>query len=165
MTDYPLTEGFINWANKQNALREQLERSLVVEEAKTWVGTPYHHCADIKGVGVDCAMLLVRIVVDTGLVPAFDPRPYPPDWHLHRSEELYLHNMSGRAKQVVTPKAGDFVVWKWGRTFSHGGVVMNDEGPLDVVHALSREKIVMRGAPPGYLNGHEVRYYSMWADQ
>ena len=26
----------------------------------SWIGTPYHNCADIKGVGVDCGMLLVR---------------------------------------------------------------------------------------------------------
>lgn len=143
-------------------LQEQLERSLVCEEAKTWVGTPYHHCADIKGHGVDCAMLLVRVIVDTGLVPPFDPRPYPPDWHLHRSEELYLQNMPARARQVMAPEPGDFVVWKWGRTFSHGGIVLEWGPKLDVVHALSRERFVLRGAPPGYLGGHEVRFYSLW---
>jgi len=49
----------------------------VLDEARAWIGTPYHHAADKKGVGVDCAMLPVRVYCDLGIVPMFDPRPYP----------------------------------------------------------------------------------------
>ena len=49
-------------------------REKIVAEARSWIGTPYHNCADIKGVGVDCGMLLVRVYVDTGVVPPFDHR-------------------------------------------------------------------------------------------
>ena len=65
-------------------------REKVVAEAKSWIGTPYHNCADVKGVGCDCGMLLVRVFVDLGIVEPFDPRPYAHDWHLHRGEERYL---------------------------------------------------------------------------
>ena len=41
-------------------------REKIVAEARSWIGTPYHNCADIKGVGVDCGMLLVRVFVDLG---------------------------------------------------------------------------------------------------
>ena len=61
-------------------------RQQIVAEARSWIGTRYHACADAKGTGVDCGMLLVRVFVDCGLVAPFDPRPYPIDWHLHRSE-------------------------------------------------------------------------------
>jgi len=54
-------------------------REKIVAEARSWIGTPYHNCADIKGVGVDCGMLLVRVFVDLGLVEPFDPRPYTHD--------------------------------------------------------------------------------------
>jgi hypothetical protein len=33
------------------------------------------NCTDLKGVGVDCGMLIVRVFVDTGLCAPFDPRP------------------------------------------------------------------------------------------
>ena len=36
-------------------------REAVVTEAKTWIGTPFHHAARIKGAGVDCLMLLSRV--------------------------------------------------------------------------------------------------------
>ena len=67
-----------------------MQRAAVVAEARSWIGTPYHHAADVKGHGVDCALLLVRVYCDLGLVEPFDPRPYTRDWFLHRSEERYL---------------------------------------------------------------------------
>ena len=46
----------------------------VVTAARAWIGAPYHHAADVKGAGVDCAMILVRVFCDLGLVEPFDPR-------------------------------------------------------------------------------------------
>ncbi len=79
---------------------EAEQRAAVVAEARSWIGTRYHNCADVKGAGVDCGMLLVRVFVDTGLCQPFDPRPYPPDWHLHRSEERYLGFLFDRCHEV-----------------------------------------------------------------
>lgn len=33
------------------------QRAAVAQEALAWLGTPYHHHARIKGVGVDCAQI------------------------------------------------------------------------------------------------------------
>ena len=41
-------------------MRPNIDRAAVVAAAREWIGTPYHHMADIKGVGCDCAMLLER---------------------------------------------------------------------------------------------------------
>ena len=95
----------------------------VVAEARSWIGTPYHNCADIKGVGVDCGMLLVRVFVDTGLCQPFDPRPYPIDWHLHRSEERYLGFIFDARREIAEPQPGDVMVLRYGRCYSHGGMV------------------------------------------
>ncbi len=86
---------------------DERQRAAVVAEARSWIGTPYHNCADIKGVGVDCGMLLVRVFVDTGLCQPFDPRPYPIDWHLHRGEERYLGFVFDRSREVTEPQPGD----------------------------------------------------------
>jgi len=32
----------------------------LIDEARTWLGTPYHHQPRVKGVGVDCAMLTMH---------------------------------------------------------------------------------------------------------
>jgi cell wall-associated NlpC family hydrolase len=109
-------------------------RAAVVAEARSWIGTPYHNCADIKGVGVDCGMLLVRVFCDLGLVPAFDPRPYPADWHLHRDEERYLGFVLEHAREVDEPRPGDMLLLRWGRLYAHGGIVTKAT-PLSIVHA------------------------------
>ena len=108
----------------------------VVAEARTWIGTPYHAEADVRGAGVDCGMLIVRVFVDSGLVPPFDPRPYPPNWHLHRSEEKYLGFVFEHCDEVAAPAPGDVAVFRYGRCWAHGAIVTATE-PLSVVHAFS----------------------------
>jgi cell wall-associated NlpC family hydrolase len=126
---------------------ESTARAAVVAEARRWLGTPYHNCADVRGVGVDCGMLIVRVFVDTGLCAPFDPRPYPPDWHLHRKEERYLGFVFDRCAEVESPlidggdrakpkaQPGDVMVFRYGRCYSHGGIVTALD-PLRIVHAF-----------------------------
>ena len=115
---------------------ETLARARVVAAAREWIGTPYHHMADIKQVGCDCAMLLVRVYCDLGLVAPFDPRPYTRDWHLHRGEERYLGLLLARAHVIAAPQAGDAILFRYGRCYSHGGVVTKAE-PLTILHAFA----------------------------
>ncbi len=37
-----------------------------VQEALTWLGTPYHHQGRIKGVGVDCGTLICEVYEKVG---------------------------------------------------------------------------------------------------
>ncbi len=129
------------------AARERVERTAVVTAAREWIMTPYHHAADVKGRkgGVDCAMLLVRVYCDLGLVEPFDPRPYTRDWMLHRDEEKYLGFLLERARVVEAPapaKAGDVILFKIGRCFAHGGIVSNAE-PLTMIHAHAQAGFVV----------------------
>jgi hypothetical protein len=123
-------------------------RLAVVTAARAWIGTPYHHAADLKGVGVDCAMILVRVYVDLGLVPLFDPRPYPRDWMLHRDEERYLGFLLARAHEVsrAEAKPGDVILFRFGRCFSHGGIVTKTD-PLTIVHAFAPARRVLEDEP------------------
>jgi NlpC/P60 family putative phage cell wall peptidase len=109
---------------------------LIVAEAEKWLGTPYHHQGDILGVGIDCAMILVRVFCDLGLVPMIDPRPYPPDWHLHQSGERFLGWVQKYATRVHQPEPGDVPLFRFGRALSHGGIVC-EVTPTDayMIHA------------------------------
>ena len=117
-------------------------REKILCEARSWIGTPFHHGADIKGVGVDCAMLLVRVYADLGLVVPFDPRPYTHDWHLHRGEERYLNALLARAREIAHPEPGDVAVFRVGRCYSHAGIVTQAD-PLTLVHASLPARIVL----------------------
>jgi len=118
------------------AALEERQRAAAVAEALTWLGTPFRDCADRKGVGVDCAMMLVRVFVDTGIIPAFDPRPYAPQWFQHRSEEKFLGFVGRFGIEVErAPVPGDVIVYRFGRCFAHGAIVVDGE---NVVHAYKR---------------------------
>jgi cell wall-associated NlpC family hydrolase len=116
-------------------------RALLQDEAQRWIGTPYHHQACVRGAGVDCLMLLVATFQAAGALPAtVDPRPYAPQWHMHRSEEVYLAGLEAFLRPLAATeplKPGDVAVWKFGRTFSHAGVVVQAVCGLEVVHALA----------------------------
>mgnify|MGYP000334810130 FL=1 len=114
-----------------------LPSEALVQEARSWVGTPYHHMGDIRGVGVDCGMLLVRIFCDLGICAPFDPRPYTRDWHLHQSEERYLSYVYDNAAEISREELapGDIILFQFGRCFSHGAIVTS-VAPLTVVHAV-----------------------------
>jgi NlpC/P60 family putative phage cell wall peptidase len=122
--------------------RDSAERMAVVAAARSWIGTPYHHAADIKGAGCDCAMLLVRVFCDLGLLEPFDPRPYTRDWMMHRDDERYLGFLLARAREVSVPAQGDVIVFRYGRCFSHGGIVTGTT-PLTIVHAFAPARAVL----------------------
>ena len=111
-------------------------RAAVVAEARSYLGTSYHHAASLKGVGIDCAMILVRVFCDLGLVPPFDPRPYVKDWMMHRDDERYLGFLLARAREVAEPQPGDVVLFRVGRCFAHGGIVTATD-PMTLVHAYA----------------------------
>lgn len=110
-------------------------RDKVVAEVRSWVRTPYHHDAKVKGAGVDCAQVILQTFINVGIIDPVDISGYTHDWHLHRNEEAYLavvesyldplvdeeFSFNDRPDFVAGP--GDVVVWRVGRTFSHGAIV------------------------------------------
>jgi NlpC/P60 family putative phage cell wall peptidase len=115
---------------------------IIVQEARKWLNTPYHHCGDVLGVGVDCAMFIVRVFCDTGITPPVDPRPYSPDWHLHRSEEKFFGWFRDRAFQVDEPRPGDIPLFRYGRCVSHCGILETlDPEPIMIHASLEAGKV------------------------
>jgi cell wall-associated NlpC family hydrolase len=118
-------------------------RAAVVAEAKTWLGTPWIHQARDKGYGVDCGQLLAAVFEAVGLVEPVPIAPYSQDWALHRSEPI-MQNIVERyaVKTDGDPLPGDVVLFQFGRSLSHGGIVLL--WPL-IVHAYLNERAVVVG--------------------
>lgn len=128
-------------------MTEAETRAAIVAEALTWEGTPYHNRARIKGVGVDCAQFPAAVYEAVGLVPHLDPE-YSPQWYLHRDEELYLQWVKPHAREIGRDELGpgDFAIWKYGRTYSHGAIVIE---PPVVIHANLIAEAVVRSDMDG----------------
>ncbi|MDD3157659.1 NlpC/P60 family protein [Anaeromusa sp.] len=107
----------------------------VINEAYSWIKTPYHSGAKLKGVGVDCGQLLIAVYENAGYLAAgeCDPGYYSPEWHLHKSEEKYLGWIERYCDPITgDPEPGDIVLFKFGRCVSHGGIFV---GENKIIHA------------------------------
>lgn len=112
-------------AEAVHGLADAEQRMAVVDEALSWLGTPYHHLGRVKGAGTDCGQFLACVYDAAGVIESPEvPLDYPHDWHLHRGEERYLGAVLRYAKPVEYPAPGDIAVFKYGRCISHGGIVV-----------------------------------------
>jgi cell wall-associated NlpC family hydrolase len=133
------------------------QRSLVIAEAETWLRTPYHHMGRVKGGGTDCLMLLAEAYEAAGVIPHFDVPFYPPDWNLHRAAERYLEGVMRYAREIGgPPKRGDVAVFKFGRCFAHGAIVV--AWPR-LIHAWHNTGVVYVDADQPPLTGRPVRFF------
>lgn len=139
------------------------QRAAIVREAMSWWKTPYHHHGRIKGPGggVDCLMLLVEVFERTGFAANVEPGFYPHDWHLHHTQERYVEGLATYVRQLgegERPQPGDIGLWRFGLTFSHGGIVV-DDGPM-VLHSLIRRGVILTRATEAPLRGRPVQWWS-----
>lgn len=134
-------------------------RQRVVMEACRWLRTPYHHKARVLGAGIDCSMLLAEVYEAARLIQHVEP-DYPPDWHLHRSEELYVQWLErcGGVEIAGPPQPGDVAVWRIGRTYSHGAIVIN--WPT-IIQAYIGRGVEYASAHDEPLASRPVRFFSL----
>ncbi len=151
-------------------MTETEARAQVVAIARCWIGTKYLSNACVRGSGVDCAMLPRAVYQEAGFIPSeFDPRPYPPQWHLHRGEERYLAIANQFAREVAgarerAPLPGDFVLFKIGRVFAHGAIV---SAWPKVIHARAPGPVQEEDLSTNNFGKHalwnvEKRFFSAW---
>lgn len=137
-------------------------RDLIIAEASRWLGAKWHHEACVPYVLADCGQILIDIYVQCGLIERPTVPPYPRDWALHQTEERYLAIVERYAHQVAAPLPGDIAVWKIGKTYSHGAIVVNWP---HIIHADIQDGVVPADASCGLLSQRKVRFYSIFGDQ
>jgi cell wall-associated NlpC family hydrolase len=110
--------------------------------AREWLGTPHVNGAKAKGRGVDCGMLLIAALEDSGTVAKDSIRitPYSNEWHLHRAEEWFLRYVKTYCRQVEEMQEGDFLLYQFGRCVSHGGVYL---GGGKIAHAVVGQGVIL----------------------
>ena len=105
------------------------KRLELVECAKTWLLTPFHHEAKVKGHGVDCLQLIIGVYQEAGLLPDDVQKEvyhYAYDEHLHNADEQYIEALESHGwLEVEFPESGDVVLFKVGKRFSHGAIIVD----------------------------------------
>jgi cell wall-associated NlpC family hydrolase len=132
-------------------------RLVVIDEARGWLRTPYHHMGRVKGAGTDCLMLLAEVYESAKVVPHIEVPFYPPDWNLHRDAERYLLGVMRYAREIPEPpQPGDVAVFKFGRCFAHGAIAV--AWPC-LIHAWHSTGVVHVDATQPPLAGRRVRFF------
>lgn len=140
---------------------ERAQRNLVCQIARRWIGTPWHHRARVEGQGVDCAQLLIAVYSEAGLFDAFDPGEYSIDRMLHSSAEVMQGWCERLGRVTRTPQPGDVVLWRFGRSFSHAGLVV--DWPGTVLHAFRPfGQVCETPADASWLAGKDFIHYTFW---
>lgn len=143
---------------------EQDTRRAIIDEALTWLDTPFFDKQMVKGVGCDCATFIYKV-----LVPRFTPNvalpDYPVQWFLNNGDELYmdmLHKCGFR--EITEPtSAGDLFLVKFGRTFAHGGIIMKWPRVIFANPRVRPPKVMINDYHdnPMFM-GREVKFFSLF---
>ena len=116
-----------------------VDLNAVVQEARSWLGTPYVHQHREKGYAVDCAGVWIGVSRALGLVePTFDITGYsrsPDGTSLIEACEKFM----GRRLRLDELRPGHGVVLRFNDDPQHLGVVVPYKAPgmLAFVHAYS----------------------------
>lgn len=104
--------------------------------ARTWLGTPYHHQASLRGAGCDCLGLVRGVYRElTGREPEFPP-PYSPDW----AEAVVTETMLAAAARHLIPvptdaiRPGHVLIFRLrpGMAAKHAAILAT---PVTMIHA------------------------------
>lgn len=113
-----------------------MRREEIVEAARLWLGTPYHHQGSLRGVGCDCLGLVRGVWRDLLGTEPEAPPPYSPYW----AESLRQETLALAAARHLVPiaagaeRSGDVLLFRWREQLpaKHCAVL---SGPDRIIHA------------------------------
>jgi cell wall-associated NlpC family hydrolase len=117
-------------------------RAEVVECARSYLGTRWHHQGRVKGAGVDCAGLLICVARDLGLadVNCSGYSRYP-DGTL---DAVCAEHMQRIGAGHVLP--GDVLTFTFAAEPQHLGIVATSGDQLTIIHSYAEARRVVENA-------------------
>ena len=109
----------------------------VVELARGWLGTPYHHQASQRGIGTDCLGLVRGVWRELYGAEAEIPAAYTRDWAEASARETMLEaavrHLVPMAREAASP--GDVLIFRLRSGFAakHAGIL---SGSGRMIHAM-----------------------------
>ncbi len=113
-----------------------ITRKKIVAVATSWIGTPYHHQASVKGIGADCLGLVRGVYRELYGQEAEAPPAYSPDWAEASGMETMLKAATRHLdrQSLESMASGDVIVFRLRPSMvaKHAAIV---SGPQHMVHA------------------------------
>ncbi len=128
-------------------------RNQIIEEARSYIGTPYHHQGRIKGVGVDCAGVVVGINTKFELT-SHDVKGYKPSPHNGLLQQA-LADAGFKKKLRTQLQAGDCLLMQFTGEPQHLAVFTGES----IIHSYSKIKKVVEHRLSGVWKARVVAVY------
>ena len=114
-----------------------ITRQKIVAVARSWVGTPYHHQASVKGIGTDCLGLVRGVYREVYGREAEAPPSYTPDWAEASGIETMLKAATRHLdrRSLETMALGDVIIFRLRPSMvaKHAAIVSE---PQKMIHAI-----------------------------
>lgn len=99
----------------------------VIREARGWLGTPFHHQARRKGVGVDCAGLVIGVAHALGVseydITGYGREPY---------KGLLTREVDQQLARIESPEPGAILLMRFAVEEQHLAILSNTD---TLIHA------------------------------
>jgi NlpC/P60 family putative phage cell wall peptidase len=122
--------------------------NVLIQQARTWLGTPFHHQGRLKGIGCDCLGLIVGVVSELDLkdiqgkpLSLYDEATYSKD-----PDGGYLvEKLSSLLVDVPPSKvvAGDLALFQIKGNPQHLGLITDYKNGLGLLHAYAPSRRVV----------------------
>lgn len=113
-----------------------MTRDEIVDAARLWLGTPYHHQASLRGVGCDCLGLVRGVWRDLCGAEPETPPPYSPSWAESLRQETLALAAARHLRSLAATEArpGDVLLFRWREHLpaKHCAILA---GPDRIIHA------------------------------
>lgn len=132
-------------------------RSAVIDEARTWIGTEFHHQARLKRNnegpgGVDCLSLVWAVGEAVSAMPPVSKRQSAPFWRFYGRRPNPPKMRACLARFLVElsaterPKLGDIAWMHWGNEMPiHMALLGEFEGRETLVHSVWNMGVIEHG--------------------
>lgn len=112
-----------------------MSRAAIVDEALSWIGTPYRHQGRRKGVGCDCIGLVLGVWRAVYGISPEHPTAYSPDWAEAGGGEPLIAAVRRHCaeKPADEMQAGDLLLFRWRSHLpaKHVGILVE---PMRFIH-------------------------------
>jgi NlpC/P60 family putative phage cell wall peptidase len=123
-------------------------RHPIVAQARSWIGTPFHHQARLKGIGCDCLGLCVGVALELELrdasgrlLAAYDEIDYSraPDGEYFTAKLDALFP----AVPLEEKRAGDLALFHFDGNPQHLAILSDYEGDMGMIHCYAQARRVV----------------------
>jgi cell wall-associated NlpC family hydrolase len=114
-----------------------MESKKIIEAARTWLGTKFHHQGRKKGVGVDCIGLVVGVAAELG-IRIHDRTDYCRQPHKGELEKAIMQYL-----KPCSLKAGAVALFCIGKEPQHVGIITEYNSGFGIIHAYAQARKVV----------------------